>query len=372
MKRIGIITTWNVPNYGAFLQAYALQKVISAIKPDYEVLQIPHISRKHYNLYYSLVNTNHKYFFFNPKFYIKNFLRLIDFKNIKRVRNFLNYYKRFIPHCNSDSIEEVNKFDKIILGSDIIWDYTVFFNKNDRYLFGNNLNVPIISSYATSFGSIDIEKNRPPNYVIDSLKTMKDISVRDEKSYNNVNKLVDRDAKIVLDPTFLFDWNEITNDMTNSECLNNHKYAVVYGSYYSKDIISDFIKYCKSNNMKIICLDSYRDNFEWCDQTIELGHITPFEWLNYVKNSEIVLTSTFHGLVLSIILNKKLIFSQTKFIKNKSEWLIKQLELEEPIFNNNSFKEKLEYKWDFQKINNKLQLLKEDSLNYLKQALSDN
>lgn len=372
MKRIGIITTWNVPNYGAFLQAYALQKVVSRIKPDYEVLQIPHISKKHYNLYYALINTNHKYFFINPKFYIRNFFRFIDFKNIKRIRKFLNYYDNFIPHCKSDALEEVNKLDKIILGSDIIWDYSIFFNKNDRYLFGNNFNVPVIFSYASSFGSVDIEKNKPPNYVIDSLKMLKDISVRDEKSYNNVNKLVGREAKIVLDPTFLYDWNEITKNINNSATFNNHKFAVVYGSYYNKEIISDFIKYCKANNLKIICLDSFCDNFEWCDQIIKLGNITPFEWLNYIKNSEIVLTSTFHGLVLSIILNKKLIFSRTKFIKNKSEWLIKQLELEEPIFNKNSFKEKLDYKWDFQKINNKLQLLKEYSLNYLKRALSDN
>ena len=33
MKIIGILTYWNIPNYGAFLQAYALQQVVQDMTP---------------------------------------------------------------------------------------------------------------------------------------------------------------------------------------------------------------------------------------------------------------------------------------------------------------------------------------------------
>ena len=54
MKRLGILTFWNVPNYGAFMQAYALQKVLENRYTDYDVKQIPYINQRHYDEYYSI------------------------------------------------------------------------------------------------------------------------------------------------------------------------------------------------------------------------------------------------------------------------------------------------------------------------------
>ena len=48
---IGILTFWNVPNYGTFAQAYALQKAIAAIDEQRDVRQIAYLNKKHYNSY---------------------------------------------------------------------------------------------------------------------------------------------------------------------------------------------------------------------------------------------------------------------------------------------------------------------------------
>ena len=50
---IGIFTFWDVPNYGTFAQAYALQRVHQKLYPDREVLQIAYLDSKHYRFYYS-------------------------------------------------------------------------------------------------------------------------------------------------------------------------------------------------------------------------------------------------------------------------------------------------------------------------------
>lgn len=45
---IGIQTFWNVPNYGTFAQAYALQKVLQDINKDKDVRQIAHLDQHHF------------------------------------------------------------------------------------------------------------------------------------------------------------------------------------------------------------------------------------------------------------------------------------------------------------------------------------
>lgn len=54
MKKIGIYTFWNVPNYGTFAQAYALQKVISNRYPNISCMHIGYLDKRHYRFYYSI------------------------------------------------------------------------------------------------------------------------------------------------------------------------------------------------------------------------------------------------------------------------------------------------------------------------------
>ena len=44
---IGIQTFWNVPNYGTFAQAYALQKVLQQLNINKSVQQIAHLDQHH-------------------------------------------------------------------------------------------------------------------------------------------------------------------------------------------------------------------------------------------------------------------------------------------------------------------------------------
>ena len=52
--KIGIYTFWNVPNYGTFMQAYALQKIIGRIFPGDDVRQIAYLNPRHYKAYYGI------------------------------------------------------------------------------------------------------------------------------------------------------------------------------------------------------------------------------------------------------------------------------------------------------------------------------
>ena len=50
---IGIQTFWNVPNYGTYAQAYALQKVLQELNGDKDVRQISHLDQHHFNFYFN-------------------------------------------------------------------------------------------------------------------------------------------------------------------------------------------------------------------------------------------------------------------------------------------------------------------------------
>ena len=365
MKEIGILTFWNVPNYGTFLQAYALQKSIAALDENYDVKQIAYLEPVHHRQYYAINNTKFRYGIINPRTYLNIAKRLFSNK-IKELKPFLSYYKDFIPCTEPLTKDDLpNKhFDSVVLGSDIIWDYSIGFFNNDKFLFGDNLNSKNVISYAASFGTVKPE-TVCPEYVKNSLNKLSAISVRDENSKNLVKNYVNKDSTIVCDPTILWDF---MND-ENIPQVNESKYIIVYGSEFRPEFIKGCVDYAKKNNLQIICLDSLDDTFDWCDKIIKQNELNPFQWLAYFKHAERIFTCTYHGLMFSLIFNKKTVFSPTQFIMDKASSLIDYLELRPVLVDFNTFEEKADWEWDYNKINAKFDTLRQASLQFLRDNL---
>ena len=68
-----------------------------------------------------------------------------------------------------------------------IWDYSFAFFDNDPYLFGNGLKAKKKVAYACSFGTVS-NHDKHPEYVIDGIKGLDYISVRDENSADIVER----------------------------------------------------------------------------------------------------------------------------------------------------------------------------------------
>ena len=364
-KRIGILTFWNVPNYGTFLQAYALQKVIASFDTNYDVKQIAYLEPTHYRQYYAINSTKFHYGLIDPRTYL-NILKRLFYNKIKELKPFLGYYKAFIPCTENLSKFTLSKksFDTVVLGSDIIWDYSIRFFGNDVYLFGNNINAKNIISYAASFGTVKTE-SECPDYVKQGLNSLSAISVRDENSRELVKKYVNKDSMVVCDPTILWDF---MNDPNIPKAEESH-YIIVYGSSFKPELIKGCIDYAKKNNLQIICLDSLDDTFDWCDKNIKQNELNPFQWLSYFKHAERIFTCTYHGLIFSLIFNKKTIFSPTQFIMDKASSLINFLDLGSVLVDFNTFEQKADWEWDYNKINARFDELKTTSLQFLRDNL---
>lgn len=346
------------------MQAYALQKVISELRPDDRVLQIAYLNKTHYDVYYSLFYAPHRMFLINPRFYLYFFRRLGSWRKMKQLRIFFDYFA-MIPHTktlDNKTIRE-EKFDVVVLGSDIIWDYTQTSFGNDEYVFGNHLRTEKVISYAPSFGTVKVN-NTPPSYVVNGLNNMCAISVRDENSAQLVKQYTGKDALVVLDPTLLMDANDdkfVKPDMDD--------YIVVYGSSFTPELIRGAREYADKHNLKLVCLDSLDDTFDWCDVNVSQDGLTPFAWCGYFKHAKAIFTCTYHGLLFGLIFQKRIIFSPTQFILDKASSLIDYLNLREVLVDMKGFAEKADWEWDYALIQPKFDVLKVKSLAFLKESL---
>ena len=165
MKKIGILTYWGVPNYGAWVQAYALNNIVrSLVEKEDEVYHIAYLNQIHWNSYYK--------------------------KDIQ-LYNAFSYSWDEIIHSKEISEQglENEKYDVLITGSDSIWEFSHSDMGNDIHLIGNNLNAKKIVSYAASFG----ETNREDllSWAEEGLKKYSEIMVRDKHSKQIVDDILD-------------------------------------------------------------------------------------------------------------------------------------------------------------------------------------
>ena len=123
--------------------------------------------------------------------------------------------------------------------------------------------------------------------------------------------------------------------------------------------------YAKKYGLKLICLSSLDDEFDWCDTVVNQDEINPFEWAGYFKFADVVMTCTYHGLLFSLIFEKKTVFNMTDFIWNKSQSLVDELGLKQVLVDYKYFDEKVNWDWNYSVINNKLDKMRKKSLEFL-------
>lgn len=361
---IGIYTFWNVPNYGTFAQAYALQKAIQKMYPNRDVRQISYLDDIHYKFYYSRIPRCKIW----KKRFIKELLRRNTIAAKEKCNLFLENYNS-IPHTENftkDSLMRA-KFNTIVIGSDIVWDYSFDCFNHDRFLFGLDFDAKKIVSYAASFGTIK-KGGDYPAYVVEGIRKFANITVREENSAVIVEEITGIKPKIVLDPTWIWDFN--TDPLVEISEYKN--YIVVYGQDFTNKFINEIIEYSKKKKLKIVCLDCNDDNYSWCDVLLKQDKLSPYQWFGIFKGAEAVATSTFHGLTFSLIFNKKLAFCKSDFILAKAGTFLKELGLYDLYTNDdNTVMDMLERDWNYTEINKYIEKMRKGSLEVLRNLIEE-
>ena len=291
MKKIGIKTYHRANNYGAVLQAYALQKYLEKQNVESEIIDYrsTYLEKAYRGITFSG----------NLKTKLGTLSNLpICWLKDKKFDSFRNEYLKTSKKYLDDAIIAADdNFDRFVFGSDQIWNYNL--SGNDRYYLGAFIkNTGKLNSYAASFGTYRSDSEEYAQL----LNRFENVSIREESGLKFFEKITGRsDAKMVVDPVFLLtkdEWERLA-------CRQNKKgYIFLYTLQGKATQMMKVAQYLSKNTgLPIVEMQAWfrpkPGNVEprfWDD---------PIDFLNWIKNADFVVTDSFHCTAFSIIFQKK-------------------------------------------------------------------
>ncbi len=294
-KSIAILT-FLYTNYGALLQAYALQKHLRKENPN--VINIYFNTKWHrrdarvFNLYGTFKSKISQLFF--------TLIRYRGLRN-RKIRTDLFRNKFFnlstIYRTTEEFVNRPPLVDVYISGSDQVFnpsgDYIDVFYLN----FQKGISKKI--AYAASFGinefTDDVTKR-----ILPLVQDFDALSCREKEGADYLRDVLGREVKWVVDPTFLLsveEWNEV--------CILpkfKEKYIFVYALADESSLIEIAKRIKQRTGFKIICVRGNTRDFVSADKCIY--GCGPSEFIGFIRNSEYVVTDSYHGTIFSLIFNK--------------------------------------------------------------------
>lgn len=358
--RIGIITFHRAINFGGILQVFALQNVLESIGYKCEIID-----------YYSpFIESHYRKKDYFTVLQLKRFISTLLYngelkRNITGFEKFTKKYlklseKKYVP----TNLFEANKYyDKFITGSDQVWSPTCAGFDSGYFLsFVTDDSKKI--SYAASFGTKQLPVSKFQEYR-NRIKSFSAISVREASGSELVSNLIDEKAEVVLDPTLLLkkeQWEKLFDNKKDY----NEKYILVYMISEDKKILKLAKKMAKETGKKIFYIN---DRIYKIKGVENLKKITPDKWVNLFLNADIIFTNSFHGIAFSINFNKQFYayYLQGNLLANERlDNILSNFHLENRL-------ERSEMNYfeniDYEKINKKLEALREKSIRFLMKNL---
>lgn len=350
MKKALTLTTYDVYNYGASLQAYALQQYLISQGLESELINYqPEYLRRKYD--YKWVNPESAMSRFRVTRVAYRILKYLQRQTTmgrkkafdKFHKEYLKQTKRYLTH--EELAKEPPLADIYIVGSDQIWN-TFYETGRDGAFYLDFVKTGIKASYSASFSYTEIS-NEWKERIAWWLKDFKKLAVRE---YHGVDILKDLDFEgdWVLDPVFLLPierWKEIMTPVENKE-----PYLLVYDFENNKEIERFCKEYAKKKGLKIY---SINDTYPRLYANKNFSSAGPREFVSLIYNCDAFVSNSFHGTAFSIIFGKPVfVFNRNRHkVNSRMESLTKMFGLEDCIVPEGfDLKKYAEMKFDYSKI----------------------
>lgn len=294
MTKVGIISMQKVPNYGSFLQAYALKQLLLNAGADC----VDYLDIKNGKQFLPVDKTNRL---------LNNFKVLLTGKFASRMktRNYLKVkHERFLPYYEyfrNDNPADII-YDLAVIGSDEVfnccqpspWGFS-------RQLFGDVENSKKAITYAASFGSTTktkIEQFNLNGEIAECLLMLSAVSVRDDNTFQIVKDLTGKEPLKHLDPVLIYGYKqELEKEV--EKVVPQEDFMIVYsyaGRIDDKKEIKSIRAFASENGLKLYSLFC---NYDWCDGEIVPEH--PLQVPAIFSKAKFAVSDTFHGTIFSII-----------------------------------------------------------------------
>ena len=369
----------RVYNYGSFLQAYALKKIIESLGHevvfvDYKVDRpLIRSKRELINYYKGVLN---KYIFKaidNNAIAIKTKILPPDLRYAAKSHYaYQTSYWKFLGL--DDERHYQTNVDLLVIGSDEVFN-CLQRNVNvgySRELFGANSQAKKIITYAASFGNTTEQGLRDAGIwelVKKDFSRFSAISVRDNNSLDISHKLTGRDDIIEnFDPVLIHDFSELQIEEFD---LTDYIIVYAYRGRLTDEEINVIKQFADMKRKKIVCIGGYHS---FCDIYIQ---DSPLEIFKYFKNADYVITDTFHGTIFSVINHANVgVFvrdghGKTYGNSEKLVDLLRKLGLENRVIKSlDSMGKVLEKKIDYEKVDSIIKSERVKTIEYLNKQLS--
>ncbi len=298
--KVGLMTFHRANNYGAVLQAYALQEAVKEVGPaECEIIDYKcDVIERRYALKPILSGS--------VKQRIKQLVAFFAFYKYRKNRN--RFYDAFRDKYLNVSNKTYNKnniifvnsedYDTVITGSDQVWNLMLTDNDDAYYLPWCEKRK---SAYAASFGFSQIPdkwKYEKADEVISKFDT---VGVRELACYESGEVFSDRSI-LTVDPTLLWTsefWDKVRSKKYDRE---REKYILLY-------IIANErapFDYAKKLSDKYGMPVYYINQSTHVEQGFKnLFDISVEDFVDLVANAHTVITTSYHGFVFSTLYHRR-------------------------------------------------------------------
>ena len=296
--KIGILTFHNTTNYGAALQAYALQQKFMQLGAecdivDYHCASIEQreavVTPKYNGGIYAFACAWKDYIHKHSKYKVlKSF---ID-RNMKL--SSISYSKKNIKEAN-------HAYDKFVVGSDMVWELGItgcdttymldFADYSKKYSYAASLGVDKIAD-----GHIATVKN--------NLETFSQISVRESHGKSVLENIISKDIRVDVDPTLLHNgdfWSRICEYEENMP----QEYILLYFLDGRGVMLDVARKISVEKSLPIVLLS---DVDVAIDGVKVVRNCSVGEFLGWIKKATLVITGSYHGMLFSMNFNTQFMY----------------------------------------------------------------
>ncbi len=295
MKTVCVSTYCEWGSYGSIMQTMGLKKQLSDLGFNSFVVRDKPAPEKRL------------LFKWNTRFGLKGICR--DILNLPNRRKMRRYYAATLQYMRQhvdivyypDAAALKNQpphADYYLVGSDQVW-HPVLCNPSFFLDFVPSHHRRI--SYAVSMNlSYVPEKNKERfhSYV----SKFDEISVREEEMIDVISPFTEKDIHTHIDPSFFLnadEWRARSHPYPMKK-----PYILVYALYWDKKLNAELKELKRTSGCEIVSLCPNGISPVWADRLI--CDADPGQFLYLIDHAEAVVTSSFHGVALSLNFNKKL------------------------------------------------------------------
>lgn len=379
-KSVGILTYHNVYNFGAVLQAFALQRTILRLGHDCKIIDF---SSPVHGTAYDIFDLRLSQF---GDFRASYGSVLRNFRVLRYLRSHLLLRRRFaqfqanhviLTNKTYRSVNEMRtacpSFDVFVVGSDQVWEPSGLDCGSETVYYLEFVSSGRRVAYAPSFGLAEM----PEAYrerIASLISRFDFLSAREDSGCRIIQQLTGREATHVLDPSLLL--SAATYEQVAIAPRQGEQCILLYPMLSSerlKTVAQAVSKRLKLPLVAVVPIYYNPRDYTFADRVVfDAG---PAEFLGWLGKAAFVCTNSFHGLAFSLIYRKPFLtvpHHVTSFnirlesLLAKVGLLSRQLPQDQELGANSLLLEPINY----DAVEGRLQSAIDESLDYLKRALS--